>query len=242
MSTRPKYDIAAFHDHEVQWLIALFCTKPELYKDHQKNRYKQDYFFARFRKFAADYYNFSGDDSVYFNTVRKEAAGETNICGGGGNISGASSRYFKNKYRGIEETREKQIDDFAKKYGVSFDPSKKDTRLFLGVTEIWNKLDQIEDILAASKWADVRNMSYDDESFVTPFPKKLEKELVPFEIRNKTMQKFRASKLKSTIPVPSQRTDVDEEELEYLAVKKDVQIPCLSNVKVVVPVFVDDDW
>ena len=243
MSTRTQYNIATFHDHEAQWLVALFCTKPKLYEDHKSHRYRQDYFFARFRKFAEDYYNFSGDESIYFNTVRKEAAGEANICGGGGRMSGASSRYFKGRYKAIEETREKQIDGFAKKYSVSFDPSKPDPRLFLGVTEIWNKLDRIEDILAASEWADVKDMSYDDQSFVTPFPNKLKKELIPDKMRNKTMQKFRASRLKSTIQVPSRRKDVDEEELEYIATKGVIPLPSLSNVKIfVMPEGLDDDW
>jgi len=249
MSTRTKYDIAAFNDHEVQWLVALFCTKSELYSDYKTQKYKQDYFFARFRRFAAKYHNFSGDESVYFDTVRKEVAGEANICGGAGKLSGASSRYFKNRYRGIEETREKTIDEFTKRYGVSFEPSKPDPRQFLGVTEIWNKLDKIEEILAASKWADVRERSYDDESFATPFPAKLEKELVPHEIRNKTMQKYRASRSKPRQIVPSRRTDIDEEEIEFLAAKimesvgPVVALPKVENVKTfVMPEGIDDDW
>lgn len=249
MAFRPKYNIATFHDHEVQWLIALFCIKSELYKDHQKYRYKQDYFFAMFRKFAANYYNFSGDESVYFDTVRKEEAGEANICGGGGKMSGASSRYFKGRYKAIEESRETRIDDFAKKYGVSFDTSKTDPRLFLGVTEIWNKLDRVLEIVAGSKWADVREMSYDDASFVTPLPKNLEKELVPHEIRNRAMQKFRASKLSSRpIVARKPRPEIDEEELEFIAAKKMesaspvVPFPMGDAKLFVVPEGLDDDW
>ena len=250
MSTRPKYDITTFHDHELQWLVALFCTNSELYKDHKTHRYKQDYFFAMLRKFLEKYYKLSGDESVYFNTVRKEAAGEANICGGAGHMSGASSRYFKGKYKAIEESREKRIDDFAKKYGVSFDPSKPDPRLFLGVTEIWNKLDRVLEIVAGSKWADVRERSYDDETFVTPFPKNLEKELVPLEIRNRAMQKFRASK-SSSRPIVARKpcTEIDEEELEYLAAKimesasPVVPFPKIENAKIfVVPEGLDDEW
>ena len=252
MSTRPTYDIATFYDHEVQWLLALFCTKPELYEDHQIHRYKQDYFFARFRKFAADYYNFSGDDSVYFDTARKETAGEANICGGAGKQSGASSRYFKNRYRGIEESREKRIDDFAKKYvGISFEVGKY-PRLFLGVTEIWNKLARIEEILAVSKWADVRERSYDDASFVAPFPKKLEKDLIPHEMRNRAMQKFRAAK-SSSRPIVAKKTctqtEIDEEEREFLAARlmesvgTVVPLPKIENAKIfVMPEGIDDDW
>lgn len=244
MSARPKYDIAAFHDHEVQWLIALFCTKRELYKDYQKNRYKQDYFFGKFRYFAAKYYNFSGDESVYFNTVRKEAAGEANMCGGGDIRSGASARYFKNRYRGIEESREKQIDEFSKKYGVSFEPSKPDPRRFLGVADIWNKLDMVDEILAASKWAYVREMSYDDEHFATPFPPKLEKELVPFVIRNKTMQKYRASQCKLTTKITFRQTDIDEYESEPSVSLSVVPFPKMVSSKIFVmsEEFNENDW
>ena len=177
--------------------------------------------------------------------MRKEVAGEANICGGGGRMSGSASRYFKNRHHGFEEMREKQIGRFAKKYGISFDPSTEDVRLFLGVNEIWNKLDQVEDIIAASNWANVRNMSYNDESFATPFPKQLEKELVPLAIRNKTMQRFRDSR-----PVSITKTrrvlDIDKEELDFIASMKEKTIEpescSLPQVKFVAPSFDDDEW
>jgi hypothetical protein len=246
MSSRPQYHISSFHDHPIQWLVALFCTKPELYKDHARCRHKQNYFFDEFRKFVSEYRSsLSEDEQVYFGSVRKEVAGEANICGGGGRLSGPASRYFKNRHHGFEELREKQIDQFAKRYGVCFEPPAKDPRLFLGVTEIWNKLDQVEEIIAASNWANVRNMSYDDESFAAPFPKQLEKELVPLAIRNKTMQKFRDSRHTST-PKTHRVVDVDQEELDFLASKEEKTAepePCaLPQVKFVAPSFDDDEW
>jgi len=236
MAARKQYTIDLFHTHELQWLVALFCTKPELYKDHQQYKFKQDYFFERFRRFAVDYYNFSGDECIYFGTVRKATAGETSICGGGGRMSGSSSRYFKGRYHAIEEAREKRIDEFAKKYGVCFAVGT-DPRLFLGVTEIWNKLDQIEEILAASKWADVKERAYEDESFATPFPTKLEKDLVPLEIRNKTMQKYRASRSSSIVA----KKTVEEEEEESPSTKT-ANSNNVVQIRIVIPTFEDDEW
>ena len=119
MTANPKYDISIFHNHDLQSILALFLTNPEQYKDHFKYKHKQDYFFEAFLKFAAKYYHMSGDETVYFGSVRKQAAGEANICGGSGKQSGSSSRYFKNRYRAIEESREKRIDNCVKYVKIS---------------------------------------------------------------------------------------------------------------------------
>ena len=231
MSARARYEIEIFHNHEVQGLVALFCTT-QLFKDHKNYKYPQDYFFKEFRKFAAKYYRFSGDDNVYFDTVRKEAAGEANICGGSGKMTGSAARYFKNRYKTTEESHEQKIDEFAKKYGISFIPTK-DVRLFIGVTEIWNKLDRIDDILAASKWADIRERSYDDETFTAPLPKKMEKGLVPLCIRNKAVQKY--TNLRSSY-TSLRQTNIDEDEDEEEPEK--IRAPTI----IVIPAFDDDDW
>jgi hypothetical protein len=241
MSTILKSNIAQFHDHHLQWVLALFCTKPELYKDHKEYKYRQDYFFKEFQKFAAKYYRFSGEESVYFGSVRKQAAGEANICGGAGRLSGSSSRYFKNRYYNIEKSREKQIDEFAKKYGISFDPIKKDVRLFLGVTEIWNRLDHVIEIVASSKWADVRERAYDDESFATPFPKKLDKELVQFDIRNRVMQKFRAVQCRQNDVSTSRNTENNEDEVVGCC-GYETKVSMGMGSIIVIPDGLDDEW
>jgi hypothetical protein len=204
--------LSVFFESEVQSVLALFLTKPELYKNYATERDRQGYFFGRFRKFAEKYYHFSGDESVYFGSVRKEVAGEANICGGSGKMSGASSRYFKGKYKAIEESREKQIDEFAKKYGISFEAGK-DPRLYLGVTEIWNKLARSAEIVAASNWADVTSMAYDDATFEMTISKQIQKQLVPFEIRNRVMQKVRNLNRKVTSG-PIRNTNLDDSEDE----------------------------
>jgi len=237
--------IAFFYNNEVQWILALFITKPDLYKDHHTVIDRQGYFFDKFRKFAADYHHFTEDEGVYFGSTRKEAAGEANICGGAGKSTAASSRYFKNRYRAVEESREQRIDRFAKRYGVSFEPGE-DARLFIGVTEIWNKLEHGLDILAASKWGDVGERSYDDASFEAPIPAKLERTLVPFAIRNRALQKHRNMTVGPTGGSSHSKIDVDREEMEYIAsksvaVKEENQDVVVSNVVFVPPEF-EDEW
>jgi hypothetical protein len=236
--------ITFFYNNEVQWILALFITKPDLYKEHREVRDRQGYFFDKFRKFAADYHHFTEDESVYFGSTRKEAAGETNICGGAGKSTAASSRYFKNRYRAIEESREQKIDRFAKRYGVSFEPGE-DVRLFIGVTEIWNKLEHGLDILAASKWCDLGERSYDDASFEAPIPSKLEKILVPFAIRNRALQKHR-NMTAGPIGSTHRKIDVDREEMEYIAskmvVKEEEPDVVVSNVVFVPPEFEENEW
>jgi hypothetical protein len=235
-------DISVFYDHEAQYILALFLTKPELYGDYSMHKDRQDYFFYCFRKFAANYYNFSEDESVYFSSVRKEAAGEANICGGGGS-SGSSARYLKDRYRMAEKDREKRIDKFAKKYGVTFNCGK-DTRLFLGVAEIWSKLDTASEIVAASKWANAKERSYSDASFEIPIPEKVEKVLIPLAIRNKTMQKIRNRRIVGSIIV---KRKIDEEEEESVPPK--IANTILPNINtsnsavIIIPAeMYDEDW
>lgn len=237
-TTKQTGNISVFYDNEVQSILALFLTKPTLYKDYIKVRDRQGYFFERFRRFAADYYHFSADENVYFMSTRKESAGEANICGGSGKMSGASSRYFKNKYHQIEEGRNALIDQFAKKYGVTF-TTGNDPRLFVGVTEIWNKLDNALNIVAESKWADVVEKSYDDVTFETAIPMNLEKTLVPFPIRNRAMQKRRNMKSRSsTIQIPSNQ----EDEEEALNEKEKVETGYVHKAILVIPEIDDDEW
>ena len=239
-TTKHSADISVFYDHDVQSIMALFLTKPTLYKDYITVRDRQGYFFDRFRRFASDYYHFSGDESVYFMSTRKEAAGEANICGGAGKMSGASSRYFKNKYHQIEESRVAQIDQFAKKYGVTFG-NGIDQRLFVGVTEIWNKLDNALNIVAESKWANVVQNSYDDVTFATPIPITLEKHLIPFAIRNRAMQKRRNMKSSSSsIRMPSHQEDEEESINEKETVTTESSYS--SKMILVIPEIDDDEW
>lgn len=186
-----KYDIAEFHKHPLQKIMALFLLKPELYGEYK--RYgagdRQGYFFARFRIFAAEYYNFVDDyANMYFTSLHKECAGSTNICGGAGKISHASKAYFKTKHNKDAAQRFKDIDTFSRKYRVNLELGE-DERLFLGVREIWNNLARGVDIVMESEYRDVASRAYCDETFVEPIPDKLDKYLVPIAIRTRVTQK-----------------------------------------------------
>ena len=232
--------ITTFFEHEAQYVMALFLTKPELYKEFAtcKDKERQDYFFYRFRIFAENYYHFSPEESVYFASTRKEAMGEANICGGGGKRSGSSSRYLKDRYRLAEQERENRVDSFAKKYGVSFN-TEKDPRLFLGVSEIWNKLHSAIEIVAASKWSDAVEKSYSDASFETPIPEKVEKILVPLKIRNKTMQKIRNRRNVGNVCA---EREIDKDMEENVTNTYNVNEK-MHNIMVAIPAEIyDEDW
>ena len=233
-TARKVSDISVFHDSDVQWILALFLTKPYLYEGYSNHKDRQDFFFNRFRKFADNYYNFSEDESIYFGSTRKELAGEANICGG----TGSSSNYLKSRYRRIEQNRENRIDNFAKKYGVSFTLGR-DPRLFLNVKEIWKKLENAQEIVATSKWADAPNRSYSDITFTLPIPHKLEKVLVHLGIRNKTFQKFRYRQTTSSvhsIRKPEAEDDEQEEDVKSKNEKK------TGTMLVIPPEVNDEDW
>lgn len=230
--------------------MALFLSNPALYANHKTEKNKQGYFFTAFRSFADNYYHFNittdRDAFIYFMSLVKEQAGEANICGGAGRISNATKKEFKLRYHSIESSRAEMIDDFQAKYRAGLatgkDALKPDERLFLGVTEIWNKLDQAAEIVASSRWADVLARSYDDETFVRPIPSRLEKHLVPFAIRNRAWQKhLNANRTTSKHIVPDEYC---EEEEEPTVVEKPKPLGTeVSKTRIVIPVeLLDDDW
>lgn len=232
--------ISYFYDHEVQSLVALFLTKPELYKDHLSERDKQGYFFDRFRAFAKDYYHFDKDldIAVYFSSLRKESAGEFNACGGAGKMSNSTKKYFKDRCKSVESNRQERIDSFAKKYRVDFE--KADPRQFVGVSEIWNRLDSAIEIVASSKWSDIASRAYTDPDLLEPIPKNLDKLLVPLEFRNRVVQKHRNAQ-RTSFPVRRVPTcadllnDVDEDDPITIS-----EIP--QKLLVIPQECFDEDW
>jgi len=243
------YSLAPFHNHELQDIMALFLLNPALYSDYKTTRDKQGYFFSTFRSFADNYYHFSEtkdlDLRIYFMSQAKERAGEANICGGSGRISNAAKKEFKSKYHGAETNRAEMIDYFQAKYRVAKDPSNRDVRLFLGVTEIWNKLDQAAEIIASSRWADVLSRSYSDETCTNPIPNGLEKHLIPHAIRNRVWQKHLNSKrtcVNSYFAKP-RKDEEDEEEYAFSnESKSSPPLPATAKFLVTIPSGADDDW
>ena len=246
MQSARTYKITDFNDHELQSILAIFLKKPELYNKHTLQKNKEDYFFYTFRRFAANYYHFANnlDASAYFMSMRKERAGEFNACGGCGRISNSAVKYFKSRHLAGEASRVKIIDEFSKKYHVTFNQKGvEDPRLFVGVKEIWKKLDRAEEIVDASEWADAISQSYCDDKFEAPLPERLCKHLIPFSIRNKVLQKHKNSRMTMTIPPP--RLEEEEEEEEEESEFRN-SVPATNNTKVFVfdrPAECDDeDW
>lgn len=250
--------MAEFETHDLQAIMALFLLNPALYADHRVCRDKQGYFFDRFRVFAEDYYNLDSskelDASVYFMSAAKDRAGEANICGGGGRMSNSAKKEFKDRYHRIESRRTELIEYFQAKYRVKLEPGT-DSRLFVGVSEIWNKLDRATEIVAASRWSDVANKSYADSDFATPIPKDLDKRLVPYSIRNRVWQKYMNSKPSSSYR-PRSVSEIERMEAEELAKENAIASSAAAEaaqqsevlddtpkiVLVIPPELLDEDW
>ena len=209
-------DISYFHEHDLQKVMALFLLNPFLYKDYKMQQDKQGYFFYSFYQFAKEYNNFSDPEvSVYFCSVKKEKPGETNVCGGGGKMSRSSKKYFKDKHKGMENSRNTRIDEFSKKYGICLEPGK-DERLFLGVSEIWNKLDRAIELVANSPYSNVADLAYSDKTLASPIPSNIHnnKTLIPLDIRNKVLQKHFNSSRRSMELSIDRSVKIDDEEKE----------------------------
>jgi hypothetical protein len=222
-----------FHTHYLQSIMALFLMTPELYKDHAKHRDVQGYFFSAFLNFAEQYYNFSEDaeEYVYFGSVYRERAGETNIAGSGSN---SYKNYFKRKYHEAGARRTAKINDFSRKYKISLEQGK-DERLFLGVREIWDKLDRATDIVRQSPYSDVAERSYSDPTLTASFPEDLNKYFVPLTIRNRVWMKYenaRRRRVRPVVPVPEEEEPKKEEQSK----------PPVSAIMFVPPEGLDEDW
>jgi hypothetical protein len=235
--------LSRFHDHDLQKVMALFLLTPDLYSDHRMQKYKQTYFFNRFYQFAKNYNTFSdGELCVYFGSVRKESAGEANVCGGAGKMSHASKKYFKDRYASIESNRNTSIDNFAKKYKINL-AAGTDERLFLGVREIWNHLDRAAEIVQNSQFPDVLARAYSDATLTAKIPPNIveDKTLVPLDIRARVLQKHQNSKRK---PIVFRTRNTEDEEAEEDS-REVVPMPkCMSEGIVFVrpPELDDEDW
>ena len=247
--------LSDFHDHPFQEIMALFLLSADACKDIALQPDKKSYFFDEFRKFLTQYYhlNHYPDATMYFtSSLKKEKKGAFNAAGGGDKRSHASKVYLKTKYRQIESARETAIDEFATKYRLTLidTPGTEDPRVFVGVTEIWRKLDQARGIVAASKWTNVASRSYSDDTFQTPLPKTLDKTLVPLSIRTKVTQLHQTQMRAASSRIHFRsRIDPDEEEEIHNQIMKDKKVSVPAPVPVpqiamfVPPAGVDwEDW
>lgn len=227
--------------------MALFLTKPELYARHTSVKNKQEYFFEEFHKFADKYYSSASPadalDNVFFSNVCLNGINTQNICGGksgAGNFGSGGSSAAKQRFKSAEESRANRIAKFKKAYSVKLEPGM-DERLFLGVSEIWNKLGDASEIVAKSRWPNAANIAYADDTFATPFPEVVEKQLVPLKIRNKVMQKKYPTKNDNTDRFTKIVDTAAEEEAAREAATAAPK-PNAEFVFVPPPELEDDDW
>jgi len=242
--------LSRFESHDLQILLALFLTKPELYADYKSQRNLQDYFFTNFLKFVKPYFQSADPDTyIYFGSVLVSDLGSMSVCGGMGKISGASKSYFKSRVFADLDSRKRQIEEFKRKYRVNFD--KSDPRIYLGETEIWKKLDRAAEIVANSAWPNVSQMAYSDYTFATHIPDLMDKRLVPIEIRNKVCQKHKAKTQTSVFSyrpiLDLSQTDLEEEtrflQLQQLQQQKPpMYIPAKQNATMNLTDVDLEDW
>lgn len=188
-----KYNVETMHSHSFQKYIALFLSRPELYKSVLTARAteKQDEFFRAFNRFVSKYANINCekdfDGMVYFRSLHIDKAGSANICGGGGRMSNSARKQFLDEYRAGQEARAKYAAYLTTKYKIVVS-NERDERQFIGHTEPWKN--PSPELLKKEGWDTRVCDCYDDEKMIAPFPANLEIAFIPLSIRNKAYQKW----------------------------------------------------
>jgi len=191
---RIRYDANVLYNHKIQKYIALFLSNPENYRQMEdiNERDKQDYFMSILNTFFSKYiilsFERNFDEYIYFLSLNIDKQGSVNINGGGDRQSPTAKRERINDYKETQNKKVKFIEYLNKKYGILI-TSQRDNRLFLGHTEIWKN--PSPELLKLEGWEWVLEKSYDDETLAKPFPEDLDSDLIPLNIRNKVLQKWR---------------------------------------------------
>jgi len=233
---RQTFSNEIFKNCNIQTYVALFISNPDLYKEihtlHDTD--KQSYFFKKFRLFLLKYHHFNierdFDMMNYFNDLQLQKKGSVSVCGGGDFSRNAKKNARKNYNKSVENDI-KIIDYFQQKYKITIN-SELDEREFIGHRYIWKN--PSPKLLEKDKWEWVAEQSYDDLLLNLPFPKILDKYLVPLEIRNKVYQKWKNSKPRIAVTLTKSESD-DEPETEPEAEHK------LKNEKQEVPQLLISD-
>jgi hypothetical protein len=195
---RMTYSSDIFKDSIIQTYIALFISKPDLYKDiyslHETE--KQSYFFKKFRLFLLKYYLFNiekeFDLMTYFGDLQINKKGSVSVCGGGDASKNSRKNALKSFNNSCQNTS-KNIEYLYSKYKININ-SEIDEREFIGIREIWKN--PSPKLLQENGWEWVLEQDYDDITFSAHLPDILNKYLVPLDIRNKAYQKWKNQKAK----------------------------------------------
>ncbi len=228
---RNSYSTDVFQNSIIQTYLALFISKPDQYKDINVllEADKQTYFFKRFRLFLLKYYHFNiekdFDLMTYFGDLQMNKKGSVSICGGGDSSRNAKKNALKSFNNSCQNTL-KSIEYLNQKYKIIIN-SEKDDRVFIGHKEIWKN--PSPQLLNKENFEWVLEQSYDDMTFVQPFPNDLDKYLIPLDIRNKVYQKWKNQKSKLNNLILNNldnesKTDT-EEEIKSKSIKEQVVIP-----------------
>lgn len=214
------YTTDVFETSIMQVYVALFLSKPHLYKDVLTLPVyaKQEKFFELFRKFVCKYYTFDVNDMrdielmMYFGSLQVDKSGCANICGGRGGRSNSGKKYLLDNYKSGQEFTKKSIGYLGDKYKIRIDGTV-DEREFIGHKQIW--MEPSPELLKKNGMEWVVEQSYDDETFTSEFGMLLDKSLVPLQIRNKAIQKWKKRKSdKGCIQKMDVKSDDDEEKEE----------------------------
>lgn len=188
-----KYNVENMHSHAYQKYIALFLSRPELYKSvlNARPTEKQDEFFRTFSRFVTNYVNINSekdfDGMVYFRSLNIDKAGAANVCGGGGRMSNTARKQFLDDYRSNQEARAKYATYLTTKYKIVVS-NDRDERVFIGHKEPWKN--PSPELLKKEGWDKIVYDCYEDEKMLAPFPESLEIAFIPLSIRNKAYHKW----------------------------------------------------
>jgi hypothetical protein len=235
---RQTFSTDVLQNSIIQTYMALFISKPELYKDIYAlyETDKQSYFFKKFRLFLLKYHHFNIDKDFdimnYFCDLQIQKKGSVSVCGGGDFSRNAKKNARKNYNKSVENDM-KIIEYFQQKYKIIIN-AELDERTFIGHRYIWKN--PSPELLKKDKWEWVTTQSYDDLSFTSPLPDTLDKYLVPLEIRNKAYQKWKNSRNKNILQMKTtgetdmdtaEETESEDETCNQTAKKEEENIPKL---------------
>jgi hypothetical protein len=213
-----SYNICDFQSHYMQSLIALFMDKK--YADllsRIKNAPKfcrEDIFFDEFTRFISKYVKYETlpiDVVIYFRSSSEQKPGTQLGVGGTGNKSNSYAKSFKTANVRSNQCNKAMTEYFETKYRAHI-RDDKDERRFLGEKHIWDKV-AMEEYVMPAIWREVVETGYDDETLTKPIPYSLDKNLVPLDIRNRVVQKYKSQMNSGIRYTPNPITNEEPEEL-----------------------------
>jgi hypothetical protein len=241
---KQTYDAESrFSNHVMQKYMALFLSKPHLYHSiHELGEGdRQSYFFYTFLKFVQPYVNLTlekdYDAICYFGSLHIEKSGATNVCGGGGQMTHSARKQFADRHRrSVDETKQR-VAYMAEKYKLH-----SDERTFIGHKQIWKH--PSPELLKLQGWEWVANQCYADDTFQCEMPEKMDIDLVPLAIRNKTYQRWknRRNQRISMMASVNRKEEEEEEDIPPAPVLVENTPKMMVVITPEMEALMDEDW